>query len=341
MNGRVITLLIFIIFAIVAINPQFNPEGVAIRSITMNSSAALAGIENPKPTLAPTKRELIIALNNLPIKSVEEYTSAIANLKPNQTITLQTNKGLYSLMTKPKLVVVGYENITEEIITNQTTNSTSLVTRIVPKTEEQGIEPLGLSISEAPSSNLRKGLDLQGGTRVVLQPETFQTEEDLDIIISKMQERLNVYGLSDVVVKSSGDLSGNQYVIVEIAGANEEEVKELLAKQGKFEAIIGNTTVFRGGTDITYVCRSADCSGIDPRVGCQQSGDGWFCGFSFSISLSPEAARRQADATGKLQIIPDASGSPILSDNIRFYLDDKEVDSLQIGAELRGRATSL
>ena len=339
-NGRVITLLIFIIFAIVAINPQFDPQGVAIRSVTMNSSAALAGIENPKPTMAPTRREVIIAMGNLPIKTIEDYNSAVANLKPKQTITIQTNKdNFYSLTTKSKIVIVGYENITEEVVVNETTNETKRVTREVPKTEEQGIEPLGLSVSEAPSSNLKKGLDLQGGTRVVLQPETPQTQEDIDLIISNMQERLNVYGLSDVVVKSSGDLSGNQYVIVEIAGANEEEVKDLLAKQGKFEAIIGNTTVFRGGTDITYVCRSADCSGIDPRVGCKQNGADWFCGFSFAISLSPEAAQRQADATGKLQIVADSSGSPILSDNIRFYLDDKEVDSLQIATEISIRGS--
>ena len=48
-------------------------------------------------------------------------------------------------------------------------------------------------------------------------------------------------------IKSAGDLSGNQYILVEIAGANEEEVKDLLASQGKFEAKVGNTTVFTGG----------------------------------------------------------------------------------------------
>ena len=43
------------------------------------------------------------------------------------------------------------------------------------------------------------------------------------------------------------DLVGNQYIVVEIAGATEDEIKDLLAKQGKFEAKIGNATVFRVG----------------------------------------------------------------------------------------------
>ena len=60
-----------------------------------------------------------------------------------------------------------------------------------------------------------------------------------------MKERLNVYGLSDLVVRDANDLVGNQYIVVEIAGATEDEIKDLLAKQGKFEAKIGNATVFR------------------------------------------------------------------------------------------------
>ena len=51
-------------------------------------------------------------------------------------------------------------------------------------------------------------------------------------------------------------------MLIEIAGATRDEVRELIGQQVKFEAKIGNQTVFRGGDDITYVCRSADCAGI-------------------------------------------------------------------------------
>ena len=54
-----------------------------------------------------------------------------------------------------------------------------------------------------------------------------------------------------------------------------------MASQGKFEAKIGNTSVFRGGSDITYVCRTSQCSGIDPNTGCSRSvSGGYACSFS-------------------------------------------------------------
>jgi preprotein translocase subunit SecD len=201
------------------------------------------------------------------------------------------------------------------------------------------MEDIGFSVYEAPTTNIRKGLDLQGGTRVLLQPEEQIDQDQMDILLSNMQYRLNVYGLSDVIVRESGDLSGNQYVLVEIAGAKEEEVKELLAKQGKFEATIGNETVFKGGQDITYVCRSADCSGIDPLSGCGKSGDIWACRFRFAISLSPEAAERQAELTKSLDVITE-NDEEYLTEKLVLYLDDSQVDELFIGADLKGRAVT-
>ena len=111
-----------------------------------------------------------------------------------------------------------------------------------------------------------------------------------------------------------------------------------MAKQGKFESKIGNETVFKGGNDdITYVCRSADCSGIDPFQGCSQSNGQWFCRFRFSISLSAAAAQRQADLTQNLQVVTEDK-QQYLSQNLVLLLDDKQVDELRIGAELKGKA---
>ena len=197
---------------------------------------------------------------------------------------------------------------------------------------------IGIKVYDAPTTNVRKGLDLQGGTRVLLQPKKQVDTETMDLILENMKERLNVYGIADVVIREASDLSGNQYIVTEIAGLGEEDVKSLLAKQGKFEARIGNDTVFSGGDkDITYVCRSADCSGIDPTRPCGQFQDGWACYFSFSIALKPTAAQRQADLTSSLEIIPDESGQEYLSKDLELFLDDSKVDILKIGADLKGR----
>jgi len=307
MNWRVIILLVFILFALISIKPGLWVEGVAIKSVTINSSASDAGIENPSPKLAPLTKERVISINGEAISSVEQYYSFVGGLGENRTVHLETNQEIYSLLTK--------------------------------KNVEGGVD-LGLKVDEAPSSNIRKGLDLEGGTRVLLKPASKISDDDMEIIISNLKERLNVYGLGDVVVRTATDLAGEDFILIEMAGVTEEEVKDLLAKQGKFEAKIGNETVFLGGKkDITYVCRSADCSGIDPQRGCSKSEGGWVCGFFFGITLSPGAAERQAELTDELDVAVE-EGESYLSEDLILFLDDKEVDTLRIGAELKGRATT-
>ncbi len=312
-SGKVILLLIFLVFSYITIQPQlFGNEGATIRSVETNSSADLAGIEEPSPKSSPLSKEKIIFINGEKVSNENDYYEAVSNLKPDRKITLETNKDFYKLETK---------------------------------FNDEGNVNLGLKVYTSPTSNLRKGLDLEGGTRVLLAPVLKEgqevSNEDLDITISSLKERLNVYGLSDVVVRSAKDLSGEVFILVEIAGVTENEVKELLSKQGKFEAKIGNETVFFGGKkDITYVCRSAECSGIDPRRGCSKSGEGEFCNFFFSITLSPEAAERQAKITNTLTVLSSEGDNSYLSKDLELFLDDVGVDSLRIGADLQGKATT-
>ncbi len=352
-NFRVIILIICLVLGFFAINPNPWNEGVAIKAIARNSSAELAGFENPASSLAPMSHERIIAINNKPVVDIEDYFIQISNLEPNETVQVKTNKQSYKLEARPlvKTTVLNeteivYINETREV--NETINDTVVlvnrtfekeIERSKIKTEVIGIEPLGFSVGPAPTSNLRKGLDLQGGTRVLLRPADEVSSETLSLMVDSLKERLNVYGLGDVVVTEVSDspdfLGGTRFILVEIAGATEEEVRDLLGKQGKFESKIGNETVFKGGQDITYVCRTAQCSGIDPNAGCGRAEEGWGCRFQFSITLSPEAARRQADLTRDLKVV---SGS--LSEQLVLFLDDQEVDRLNIAAELRGRETT-
>jgi len=319
-NWRVILLAVFIALSLIAIHPSFE-KGVAIRSVVANSSASIAGIPQPKPNIMPVYREKIILINNRPIDDTEGYYKYISTLGPNRTIKITTTNQVYTLTTREKF----------EIIQLNETKKVSL-----------GVEDLGLRVYDAPRTNIRKGLDLQGGTRVLLQPEEKLDPNGIGFLIDNMKERLNVYGLSDIVIRDAGDLSGNQYIVVEVAGATEEEIKDLLARQGKFEAKVGNKTLFRGGQDILYVGRSANEAGIDPSGGCGQSGSQSFCRFRFPITISQEAAQRQADATKDLEIVYDTASkrSDYLSEKLVLYLDDNKVDELNIGADLKGQATT-
>ncbi|MBL7054385.1 hypothetical protein ISS05_01355 [Candidatus Woesearchaeota archaeon] len=351
-NLRVLILIGFIVMALVAIYPNPFVKGVAIRSVLTNSSASLADMPPPKPTGTPMSKERITAINNQPVETVEDYYSIVTDLRINQSVQIKTNKGLYRLTVKEKTETIELnetvmKEIEETIKVNETINGTvKEVNKTIKKTVEVpktkkislGVEDIGLRVYEAPKSNIRKGLDLQGGTRVLLQPEEKQSKQDLEMLMDNMKQRLNVYGLSDLTIRDSGDLSGNQYIIVEIAGANEEEIRDLLAKQGKFEAKVGDDTVFSGGKDVTYVCKSANCAGIDPS-GCNQNQGQWFCRFRFSITLSPEAAKRQSEATKNLEVIKEGQSS-YLSEPLVLFLDDVEVDRLNIGSDLKGRAVT-
>ena len=360
-NVRIIILLVFLLFAVVALHPNPNADGVAIRTVATNSSAAEAGIESPEPTDPPMSRERIEAINSVPINSLADYYNATRGLPPNVPVNILTNEGYYQLETreKTKTIVLNEteeKTVTEVVQRNETVNGTVVVrnetvnrTVTVNKTREVslGTEDIGLSVYKAPKTNIQLGLDLQGGTRVLLKPKEPLSDKTMEALIANLKQRLNIYGLTDIVVRTAGDLFSDQrYVVVEIAGANEEEVKELLSRQGKFEAAIGNKTVFRGGeNDITHVCRSVDCAGIDPYRGCQRTQDGHACTFRFSISLKQEAAQRQANVTEGLDVITTneqgeflAKEDQYLSKKLRLFLDDEVVDELNIGASLKGEA---
>ncbi len=309
-NWRVLLLLLFLVFSYVALNggatPHLWDEGATIRSVAQNSSAALAGVAPPSPKQMPLQKEKILSLNGKTVVSAVDYYAEEQRLLENSTVRLVTNKNSYTLRTRFSV----------------------------------GKVDLGLKVYDSPTSNLRKGLDLEGGTRVLLKPAEAISKDTLEITTASLRERLNVYGLSDVVVRSAADLGGNNFVLIEIAGVTESEVRDLLSKQGKFEAKIGNNSVFLGGKkDITYVCRSAECSGIDTSQGCSKITDGYLCRFFFAITLSPEAAERQAASTKTLSV--DTTGTePYLSEDLALYLDDVEVDRLRIGTELKGKATT-
>ncbi len=301
-NWRVVILMVFLVLSIFAINPRPFNHGVSIRSVELNSSASLAGIQAPKPNSPPLSRERIIAVDNVNIKDEADYYSHVDKLTAGEPVQLTTNNGLYKLIPKSK----------------------------------NGTIDLGLSVFDAPTSNIRKGLDLQGGTRIILEPQQKLSADDLDILLSNMNERLNVFGLSDVSIRPTNDLEGKTFILIEVAGGNDQEIIDLVAKQGKFEAKVGNSTVFVGGKDVTYVCRSADCSGLSPyRAPTQSSADQWSSTFQFSIALSPDAAKRMADVTRTLQVV-----GGYLSQPISLYLDDQLVDQLQISSSLKGQVVT-
>ncbi|MEK6928691.1 MAG: hypothetical protein AABW65_01915 [Nanoarchaeota archaeon] len=197
-------------------------------------------------------------------------------------------------------------------------------------------ESLKIIAEDIPKTRIQTGLDLRGGARALVQPDVKINDKQLDDLIQISRNRFNVYGLSDVQIKSITDLSGNKFMLVEVAGASPGDLEELVSKQGKFEAKIGNKTVFKGGDkDISDVCRNdASCAGITQ---CLNDQGGYLCQFRFTIYLTQEAAEKHAEITKE---IPSDETGKYLTEKLYLYIDDQEVDSLLIGIDLKGQSTT-
>ncbi len=249
-----------------------------------------------------TEGEIITQINSMPIKSLEDYSNTVENLiTPGQDVRVD----------------ITTENSDYVLFVN---------------------DSLQMTVSEIPLTNLKTGLDISGGARALVKPEQELTDAQLDDLVSVSRQRFNVFGLSDVNIRGVRDLSGERFMLVEVAGATPEDLESLISQQGKFEAKIGNETVFVGGEeDITNVCRNdATCASV---TGCFQEAGGYYCTFSFSISLSPGASKRHADITNRVPVDP-LSGGQYLQENLSLILDDVTVDELRISSGLKGQAAS-
>ncbi len=249
------------------------------------------------------KGDVITAINNMQIRNFADYSTAIEKIFPTANNTKLT------IGTKSAEIIV-YTNISPSI-----------------------------TVSDIPRTNIKTGLDLSGGARALVKPEKSLSISEMRDLIAVTSNRLNVYGISDVVVKSVSDLQGNNFMLVEVAGATPSDLRELVGKQGKFEAKIGNDTVFIGGEkDITSVCRNdASCARIES---CGQTESGEFvCRFSFAVYLSEQAAKRHADITKNLKVNSSSQGR-FLEKNLDLLLDDSLVDTLLISESLKGRVAT-
>jgi len=140
-----------------------------------------------------------------------------------------------------------------------------------------------------------QGLDLRGGSIIQLRLDQPVDSSTMDTVTSILDRRLDAFGVKDINVRGSGD----QGVVVEIAGVRPEEVVDIIGNPGKFEAKIENKTVLTGADIITV--SPIEVVGKEGRV-------------PFRVTL--EGAQRFAEAA------KGRAGTPV-----DMYLDDRLVSS--------------
>lgn len=245
--------------------------------------------------------QVIIDINGLNIETLEDFSNSLAE-------KFTSNESVKTVITTKEIQAILFSN-----------------------------QPPEITVSNVPPTNLKLGLDLAGGARALVKAsdKDLSSSEARDLA-NVLSNRINVYGISDLSVSPVSDLSGNNFILIELAGATPKDIEQLVSQQGKFEAKIGNETVFIGGEkDIASVCRNdATCAFIESCLS-DQSG-GYFCNFRFSVFLSEDAARKHAKITENLSTNITPQGS-YLSENLDLFLDDQLVDSLLISESLKGQ----
>jgi preprotein translocase subunit SecD len=158
------------------------------------------------------------------------------------------------------------------------------------------------SIAAISILGITEGLDLRGGSIIQIHLDQPVDAGTMSTVTSVLDKRLNAFGVKDIQVRASG----NQDVIVEIAGVKPEDVANIVGTPGKFEAKINNQTALTGSDIVT----------VSPY---QVTGTQWTVPFKVSV----DGANRFA------QVAKGQTGSPV-----DMYLDDKLVSSPTLSAGL-------
>lgn len=178
------------------------------------------------------------------------------------------------------------------------------------------------------SSLISYGIDIAGGYLLILNSSKPLNPQELSVAAQVIENRLNSFGVKSINIypTSAG------YIIVELP-YSEGNLIPYIISQGEFYAKIGNTTVFTG-SDIKPLF-GGQYSGL---LGCSPVGNQYVCTYYFTLLLSQQAANNFAQATQNLSVVLQ-NGGAYLSEPIVFYLDNQNVSTLLIAANLKGSNT--
>ncbi len=171
----------------------------------------IAYVHEDSPARGVLQQGMIISeLNDQKIESVDEWNSLVKDYRGK--IKLKVNRKVY------------------EFDVNET--------------------GMGIDVIDMDRTNLDFGLDIKGGTRIILKPKENASSDMLDQIIATLQTRANIYGLREVRFIPVRGIGGDYYVQVEAAGLGRDIVDTLLSKQGRFEAKIVKPVFLKNGKGV-------------------------------------------------------------------------------------------
>jgi len=300
---KIILFVIMLISSLLAIHPFSNTNGVMIQV-------------SRSPAIGLDRGQVITSVNEFIVNNVSDFNQAVNSINPGDIVRINYRVEVFPYVYETRSA---YPYIADSI--NNKTN-------------------IGLVVSAVPSSNIKFGLEIEGGIKVLLKPNETLSTVQIENVVEVLGERLNLFGLKEVPINYVQDLSGNQYIRIEFAGSTEEDIKTLLEKQGKFEGRINNLTVFTGD-DLLSVCISGGTTCnlmLEPVYVSSQGKQEVAWRFLFQVDLSQRAALAFADMTRNLSIKECTSEGCYLNATLDLYLDDQLIPdgSLMLPSSIQG-----
>ena len=300
---RIILVLLLLFLSFFWIHPNFDKNGMEV--VSVKEPAVFYGI---------SIGDIVTNINGYEINTLADFENIVSNLNSSEPVSVEFKKEIFPYV---------YSTQTAYYLPYTSRNKTSI----------------GFTLSPISDTNIEFGLEIVGGTKVLLKPNKTLTDDEVENVIAILEKRLNIFGLREIPISYVRDFSGNQYFRLEFAGTGPEEVRELLEKEGSFEARIGNKTVFTGD-DILSVCiGGTECYAQIVPV---ESSDGKvYWQFGFGIFISQEGAERFANITSNMSVVDCTSSGCYLDGEISFYIDGEPVgNSLRISSNLKGKVVT-
>jgi preprotein translocase subunit SecD len=143
-----------------------------------------------------------------------------------------------------------------------------------------------LSFFSIAASGIKLGTDFSGGTLFQIHLSEEATGDQMQIIRSVIEQRMDSFGLKDTSVSPAG----NEFLIAKIAESDPEEleaIEKILRTQGKFEVLLDGNVLFTGSDIIQIVS--------DPAHGYSVYGEGesfrWVLPFVLKESAAEKFSR--------------------------------------------------
>ncbi len=107
---------------------------------------------------------------------------------------------------------------------------------------------IGITVIKENKEPLNFGIDIQGGTKVLLKPTSSINEKELDETIKTLENRINFFGLNEVKISPiTNVLTEDSFIQIDMSGGTGDDVRDFLSKQGVFEAKLSQRINFVDG----------------------------------------------------------------------------------------------